>query len=482
MGSGGKRSQFWVKLAISAGILLGLALLIETITTYFFVYGKLIAEEAFQEAERQESALLRLAAQSGVRDVHRLAPFAEAVQRDSPRQVAWIRILNMDGEILAQGGSPLKAAPTVAQLHRQLDVHQPLRREHISDSGRIFISLLRFRFNGGPPHGPPPQDRLGGHPPEPTFAEIAIYQDGVTIPFGDLRRNLIIGCLAALALLASMMLIGILFRRFIRARQLEQQVELARTVQAGLLPSPQTLLSPSANVDFGAVFVPAAAIGGDFYDIFTNEDGRTSLVLGDVAGKGISAALLMGVLHGAIRLMEWTRSSGDHETATRRLNQFLCEKTARERFASLFWANFNPETGLLRYINAGHLPPLLIRAQETERLEGGGPVLGLLPAAQYRCGETKVEAGDLLIVFSDGIAEAMNAQEEEFGDTRIGEIARQHRDQHPRMICDAVVSGIADFLGALKPHDDQTLLIVRLAPVAATKPAALTSDRATMPV
>ena len=105
----------------------------------------------------------------------------------------------------------------------------------------------------------------------PAFAEIAIYQDGVSIPFGDLRRNLIIGCLAALALLASMVLIGVLFTRFIRARQLEQQVELARTVQAGLLPSPQTLLSSSGHVDFGAVFVPAAAIGGDFYDIFTNE-------------------------------------------------------------------------------------------------------------------------------------------------------------------------------------------------------------------
>ena len=445
---------------MSAGLLLGLALLIETITTYFFVYGKLITEEAFREAERQESALLRLTSQSGVKDVHRLGPLVEAVQRDSPRQVAWMRILDFDGRILAQAGSPLKAAPTGAQLRHQLEAHQSLRREHTSNSGRILISLLRFRFSG------PPPDRFAGRPPIPVFAEIAIYQDGVSIPFGDLRRNLIIGCLAALALLASMVLIGILFTRFIHARQLEQQVELARTVQAGLLPSPQTLVSSSARVDFGAVFVPAAAIGGDFYDIFTNEDGHTSLVLGDVAGKGISAALLMGVLHGAIRSMDWTRSSAGHESATVRLNQFLCEKTARERFASLFWASFSPETGLLRYINAGHLPPLLIRAHETERLGGGGPVLGLLPAAQYRCGEIRVDAGDLLIVFSDGIAEAMNAAEEEFGEERIGKIAREHLDRHPRMICDAVVGGVGKFLGSLKPHDDQTLLIVRLMPVA----------------
>jgi hypothetical protein len=478
MNSRGKRSQLWVKLAISAGILLGLTLLLETITTYFFVYDRVITEEAFQEAERQEAALLRLAGQSGIRDVHRLGPLVEAVERDSPRQVAWMRIMDFDGHILAQSGSPLKAAPTLAQLHYQLEAHKPFRREHMSSSGRILISLLRFRFNGPPPR----PERLGERPPMPAFAEIAIYQDGVSVPFGDLRRNLIIGCLAALALLASMVLLGILFTRFIRARQLEQQVELARTVQAGLLPSPQTLLSSSGQVDFGAVFVPAAAIGGDFYDIFTNENGDTSLVLGDVAGKGVSAALLMGVLHGAIRSLDWARSGADQERATVKLNHLLCEKTARERFASLFWANFIPETGLLRYINAGHLPPLLIRAQETERLEGGGPVLGLLPAAQYRCVETRVEAGDLLIVFSDGIAEAMNADEEQFGEERIVAIARQHLDQHPRMICDAVVRGIARFLGPSKPHDDQTLLIVRLTPVlAATKGAALESAPATMP-
>jgi hypothetical protein len=453
-------------------------LLIETISTYFFVYDKVITEEAFQEAERQEGALLRLAAQAGVKDMHRMEPFVEAVQRDSPRQVAWLRILDFDGAILAQAGIPLTAAPTAAQLRYQLEAHRPLRREHTSNSGRIFISLLRFRFNGPP--GPP--DRFGGRPPMPAFVEIAIYQDGVSVPFGDLRRNLIIGCLAAVSLLASMVLLGILFTRFIHARQLEQQVELARTVQAGLLPSPQTLVSSSAQVDFGAVFVPAAVIGGDFYDIFTTEEGHTSLVLGDVAGKGISAALLMGVLHGAIRSMEWASSGTEHEAATVRLNRLLCEKTARERFASLFWANFTPQTGLLRYINAGHLPPLLIRGQKTERLEGGGPVLGMLPGAQYRCCETRVEAGDLLIVFSDGIAEAMNAEEEEFGEERLSEIARAHRNDHPRMICDAVVSGIARFLGPLKPHDDQTLLIVRLTPVETTTGSALESERATIPV
>jgi hypothetical protein len=486
MNSRGKRSQLWVKLAIGAGILLGLALLIQTITTYFFVYDKLIHEEAYREADRQQSALIRLAGQEGIKDIHKLTPVLTELQRNSPRQIAWMRVIDMDGNILAESGTPLTTALSAKQLHRLMELHQTLKREHPFRSSTIFISLLRFRLIGPPPSGPPParfvQAPLPLGPPHfpgrdaPTFTEIAIYQDGVSIPFGALRTNLIIGCLAALALLLSMVLIGILFTRFLRARHLEQQVELARTVQTGLLPSPQTLLPSSASVDFAAVFTPAATIGGDFYDLFTAENGQTSIVLGDVAGKGISAAILMGVVHGAIRSMDWTRSASDHEKSTVRLNQFLCEKTARERFASLFWAYFTPETGLLHYINAGHLPPLLVRPGGTERLDGGGPVLGLLPSAQYRSGKAVVGAGDLLVVFSDGIAEAMNDSEEEFGDERIAAIVRRHIDQHPRLICDAIVKGIGSFLGPTKPHDDQTLLIVRLTPVPAANAALVAGD------
>jgi serine phosphatase RsbU (regulator of sigma subunit) len=482
MNSRSKRSQLWVKLAISAGILLGLTLLAETVSTYVFVYNKLIGEEAFAEAEHQQTALIKLAAQSGVKVPQQLSPVLTDLQRESPRKVAWMRILDLDGNLFAESGTPLTAPPSVAQLRHQLELHQISKREIPSPSGKILISVLRFRLGGPPPNRFVPREF---HPPpgrDPaTFAEIAIYQDGVSIPFGDLRRNLIIGCLAALVLLASMVLISVLFSRYIRSRQAEQQVELARTVQTGLLPAAQTLPPSATGVDFGAVFVPATMVGGDFYDVYMAESGQTALVLGDVAGKGVSAALLMGVLHGAIRSLNWTLSAAHHEEATARLNQLLCEKTARERFASLFWAYFTPETGVLRYINAGHLPPLLIRADETERLDGGGPVLGLLPSAQYRSGETRVAAGDLLVIFSDGIEEATNQDDEEFGEERISRIVRQNADLPPRLICDAIVGGIGKFLGDLKPHDDQTLLIVRLATVTTANVAPQASDAAQIP-
>jgi sigma-B regulation protein RsbU (phosphoserine phosphatase) len=213
-------------------------------------------------------------------------------------------------------------------------------------------------------------------------------------------------------------------------------------------------------------------VGGDFYDVFTAEDGIISIVLGDVAGKGISAALLMGVLHGAIRSMNSTRSAVGQEQGSQWLNQFLCEKTARERFVSLFWAYYLPETGQLRYINAGHLPPLLVRSTGVEKLECGGPVLGVLPLAAYNAGTVQVDSGDVLIVFSDGIAEALNARDEEFGEQRISEVACRNIGDSPQQICDAILREVKSFLGGLKAHDDQTLLVVRLTPAAKPEPEA----------
>ncbi len=480
MNLGVKYSQIWVKVAIGCGILLGFVLLVQTVATYFFVYDKIIHDQAAQEVERKEASLLRSAVAAKITDVRQLGPLLDEIRHDAPKEVAWIRIINGNASVTAQTGKPLSAVPTPDQLRRQLELHQSRRQIIKSRAGDILVVDSRLRFLGRPPEPPPPfGGRNGGPhgggpheggPPDggPMFSEIAIYVDGVTVNFGALRQNLIIGCLAAIALLVSMASIGLLFTRYIRARQLEQQLELARSVQTDLLPASQRESNHLSSIDFAAAFFPAATIGGDFYDVFTGEDAPVSIVLGDVAGKGISAALLMGVLHGAIRSMRWTRSAVDQEEASQWLNRFLCEKTARERFVSLFWAYFLPETGMLQYVNAGHLPPLLVRSSTggpvVERLDSGGPVLGLLPMAQYRSATTKVEPGDVLVIFSDGVAEAANARDEEFGDDRIAEIVRRHIALGPQEICDAILREVSSFLGTLKPHDDQTLLVVRLVP------------------
>jgi phosphoserine phosphatase RsbU/P len=179
----------------------------------------------------------------------------------------------------------------------------------------------------------------------------------------------------------------------------------------------------------------------------------------------------MGVVQGAVHASSGTGPAAHHEQSVERLNQLLCMKTAQERFVSLVWCYFDPAASVLGYINAGHLPPLLIRQTaggrfEVQRLGEGGPVLGVLPGATYQQTQVAVQPGDLLVVFSDGIQEAANALDEEFGEDRILASVKENWTGAPTAICDAVLSKVRTFLGKELPHDDQTLMVVRLQGVA----------------
>jgi sigma-B regulation protein RsbU (phosphoserine phosphatase) len=196
--------------------------------------------------------------------------------------------------------------------------------------------------------------------------------------------------------------------------------------------------------------------------------------------------LLMGVVQGAVRASCGTGAAANHEQAADRLNHLLCMKTARERFVSLFWCFFDRKASVLRYINAGHLPPLLVRYEDEGeprivRLDQGGPVLGLLPGARYSQAVEPVMPGDLLVVFSDGILEATNSSDDEFGEQGIVSAIEKHWSRPPSEICAAVLEAVRVFLGKELPHDDQTLLIVRLdhAPLAANQPETKSSAHAT---
>ncbi len=153
--------------------------------------------------------------------------------------------------------------------------------------------------------------------------------------------------------------------------------------------------------------------------------------------------------------------------AAERLNHLLCMKTARERFVSLFWCYLNPEGNRLSYINAGHLPALLVRERfgrpDVWRLEqGGGPVFGVLPGAMYKQAQVDIEPGDLLVVFSDGVSEATNAAGAEFGEDGIIESVKREWRNSAGGVCDGVLADVRTFLGDELPHDDQTLMVVRL--------------------
>jgi sigma-B regulation protein RsbU (phosphoserine phosphatase) len=243
---------------------------------------------------------------------------------------------------------------------------------------------------------------------------------------------------------------------------MEKELALARRVQLDLLPDARTA---ATQIEFAGRCAPAWQVGGDLYDVFDTGDGQTALILGDVSGKGVSAALLMGVVQGAVRASCAADSAIDHEHAAEHLNDFLCGKTASERFVTLFWSYVNPDDGILRYVNAGHCPPLLVRGGENltdiVRLETGGPVLGVLPGARYEQGEIAVQPGDLLVLFSDGIIEATDSREEQFGEERLIAVIERQWAESPPEICDAILAEVRRFLGKESAQDDQTVVITR---------------------
>jgi sigma-B regulation protein RsbU (phosphoserine phosphatase) len=325
-----------------------------------------------------------------------------------------------------------------------------------TSQGKALVALLPFRMPR-PPRPAETENRQPGRRPAALMIELAIPTRAVTGAFDGLRRNLIIGLTASFALLIAVAVIGLRMPQYLRGKYLEGELLLAKRVQRDLQPKPQAL---AADVVFAASAVAADLVGGDFYDIFEAAPGKTAIVLGDVSGKGVPAALLVSVLQGAIR----SSTSARHETACDRINRMLCELTARARFATLFWGVFDAETGTLRYVNAGHTAPMLIRHGQgrLERLDqGGGPVLGLLPSARYAAGTVTVDASDTLVLYSDGVNEAANEQEEEFGDERVQETILHAGATTPGELCDRIMSRVAAFASTGLTPDDRTLMVVR---------------------
>ena len=497
------------KSLIAVGFVLSIVLLFQSIWTYKYVAGELIMQEAERDTQRKINTLVGAVRTAQTQDMGIVGGILEEFLEDGNQQVAWVRILDGTGRPLAAAG-PAPAGPVSAdKLPRPFtqETHPPEQEE--SAQGPVLVSIRSFRTvplgpgatRGGNPGGfgpgergsappaviPPVPAPAPGPPPnpgEPFFGvrggqfgggrggrppiglnwnvEIAILPESVSGSFAGLRFNLILGLSAAFALMGALVLLAVRFPHYLRGQQIERELNLARRVQADLLPSAETI---SPYVDFSAECISAWQVGGDFCDVFHVAEDRTALVLGDVSGKGISAALLMALIHGAIHSVSWTRSTQDHVNASRQLNTLLCQKTATERFTSLFWGSFDPQRSTIQYINAGHLPPYLLRKTnnqiESHRLETGGPVMGLLPGANFQQAEEFVAPGDLLVAFSDGVVEATSATGEEFGDKRLLAVIQEMWDSSATDIRNAIHARLKQFTGDLPVVDDQTLIVVR---------------------
>jgi len=456
-----KRGYLWFKASIVLGVLLGLVLLFQSVWTYRLVAGSMVRIEARRESDRRLQSIIRASRPSEKRDTTTLLAVMDELVKESPQQIAWMRILDTTGtQIVTTGHSA--AAPVYApgSFDKIVEDRNRIAPEYKTPSGPVLVTLNPL-FVGLPANG----HGLARTMPGVGIIEIAIYLNGVSARFGPLRENLIVGVSAACALLAAVVIIAFRFRNYLRGKQVEEQLAMARLVQFDLLP-PGKLETPS--LEFAAQCVPAWQVGGDFYDAFDADDHQFALILGDVSGKGLSAALLMGVVQGSVHAST-NIGAAWHEESAERLNQLLCMKTARERFVSLVWCYYDPVTSVLGYINAGHLAPLLIRKTasgkfDVQHLTEGGPVLGVLPGARFKQARLHIEPGDLLIIYSDGILEATDAKDDEFGEERILQAIEENWTGSPLEIRDAIFANVRTFLGGKPPHDDQTLMVVRLQP------------------
>ena len=240
-------------------------------------------------------------------------------------------------------------------------------------------------------------------------------------------------------------------------QRLENELQLASEIQQRFQPTASPQLP---GYEFQGISFPCYEIGGDYYDFIRKDDGRLVITLGDVSGKGTAAALLMSSLHAAVHAQcSATNSIVDTICA---VNRYLAENIPSNRFVTLFYAELDPITGVLSFINAGHNPPLIVHAGGTvENLSSGGLPLGIRPDATYREGRTQLQNGDVLVIYSDGVSEAPNAEGEEFGTARLQEVVARNIDASAAGIRDRIEAALTKFAQGTPASDDITLVIAK---------------------
>jgi serine phosphatase RsbU (regulator of sigma subunit) len=255
--------------------------------------------------------------------------------------------------------------------------------------------------------------------------------------------------------------------------RLEREQQVASEIQQRFLPAAAPHVQ---GYELQGISFPCYEIGGDYYDFIQREDGNMIVALGDVSGKGTAAALLMSSLHAAIHAHADTHDS--IVSTIQAVNRYLTESIPPNRFVTLFYAELDPERGRLKFLNAGHNPPLIVHAGGTmEQLASGGLPLGIMADAEFHEGKTQLHPGDVLVIYSDGVSEAVNPTGEEFGPTRLYEVVARNLDASASGIRDRIESALTKFCQGTPAADDITLVIVkRLAESAESAEAAASAS------
>jgi serine phosphatase RsbU (regulator of sigma subunit)/catechol 2,3-dioxygenase-like lactoylglutathione lyase family enzyme len=243
-------------------------------------------------------------------------------------------------------------------------------------------------------------------------------------------------------------------------RRTAQELEIANEVQCRFFPQ---VRPPIRGLDYAGHCYSARAVGGDYYDFLDLGPDRFGLVIGDVSGKGIAAALLMANLQANLR-SQCSNFLDQPQRLLQSVNQLFSQNTPDGAFATLFYGDYHIPTGRLRYANCGHLPALILRTDNSiDRLEPTATVLGIFKTWDCEIGEHTIRPGDTFALYTDGITEAFNGEREEFGEARLISALRQHNHLCSQHIVDHIVTDVRQFSNR-EQHDDVTLIIAKSSP------------------
>jgi sigma-B regulation protein RsbU (phosphoserine phosphatase) len=239
--------------------------------------------------------------------------------------------------------------------------------------------------------------------------------------------------------------------------RLGREMKIAREIQHQLMPDEVPSVPP---LHLAVLFKPVAQLGGDLYDWLTFDDGRLAIVIGDVAGKGAPAALYGALSSGVIR----TRAGRKYPPGQmlELVNKTLYQRPIEGQYVAVTYAIYDPKTRSIAMSNSGLPYPLLVRAGQPTFLDIGGIPLGLFPDSRYEETALQLQAGDILVFYSDGVIEMRNDTGEEFGLKRLADVVGANYESSPRDIVKSVSAALAEFIGRVRPQDDRTMIVVKL--------------------
>ena len=250
--------------------------------------------------------------------------------------------------------------------------------------------------------------------------------------------------------------------RALEQEKVRRDLAMAAEVQRRLLP-PQAPRSAAAT--FAAFTLPARTIGGDYYDFLDLGGEQVGIAVADVSGKGIAAALVMSVVQASLRVIS-SHGNLSLSQLAEQMNGFLYQSTGANKYATFFYAQVDDHGHQLRYVNAGHNPPYLVRsangATEIIELCVGGTVLGLFPETEFQEAAIDLRSGDLLVAFTDGVTDALNTAGEEFGEERLKHMLRAAVGAPADEISTRLSDTMRDWIGDAEQHDDLTFVVVAL--------------------